>query len=139
MSASENRAVTEVDREIGDRIRARRQELQLPQTHVAEMLGISFQQFQKYEAGDNRVSAATLTRIAHVLRVEPAELLPGSDKGGRKKRGAVGDAMAMQLQDAFSRLSSPRDRRMILEMTRRLTGEAEVEKTPVKAKKKARR
>jgi transcriptional regulator with XRE-family HTH domain len=137
MTGAETRATTEVDRAIGERIRARRQELGLPQTHVAEQVGISFQQLQKYETGDNRVSAAALTRIAQALRIEPAELLPSASgaPARRRRRAVPEDAMALQLQDAFSRVTAQRDRRLILDMARRLAGDA----APAKPKKSKRR
>lgn len=118
------RAATEVDKEIGARIRARRQELELSQAYVADVIGVTFQQLQKYEAGENRVAAATLLQIAKVLRTEPTRMLPtgrSSTPLPSKKRGHK-DALAEQLQLAFSRISSPRERRLILELARRLAG-----------------
>jgi len=78
------RKASAVDVTIGERIRARRLELGLSQTALADELGITFQQVQKYERGVNRVSAATLLDICTVLEVEIAALLPprkGAPKG----------------------------------------------------------
>lgn len=123
--STDPRSVTEVDEEIGTRIRARRQELGFPQSHVAELVGITFQQLQKYEAGQNRVSAATLLRIASALRVEPVELLPGARKSGaRSPKASPEDGMALQLQHAFGRIKSTRERRLILDLAKRLGTEA---------------
>src|SRR3954447_20714673 len=58
---------TELDKVIGERLRARRLLLQLSQSDLAEQLGCTFQQVQKYENGTNRVSAATLSRVAALL------------------------------------------------------------------------
>lgn len=119
------RSVTEVDEEIGARIRARRQELGFPQSHVAELVGITFQQLQKYEAGQNRVSAATLLRIAAALRVEPSDLLPGAARRGaqRPAKATPEDGLALQLQHAFGRIKSARERRLILDLAKRLGSE----------------
>lgn len=116
------RSVTEVDEEIGARIRARRQELGFPQSHVAELVGITFQQLQKYEAGQNRVSAATLLRIAAALRLDASELLPSAARkgGARTPKASPEDGLALQLQHAFSRIKSPRERRLILDLAKRL-------------------
>ncbi|MFN9926323.1 MAG: helix-turn-helix domain-containing protein, partial [Phenylobacterium sp.] len=46
-----------VDRHVGLRVRMRRKELGVSQERLAESLGITFQQVQKYERGANRVSA----------------------------------------------------------------------------------
>ena len=54
MGKMDPRSVTEVDREIGAAIRARRKELGLPMAHVAGQVGVSQQQFQKYETGQSR-------------------------------------------------------------------------------------
>lgn len=59
----------DVDVEVGLRIRARRRELSISQETLAEALGVSFQQIQKYERGGNRVSASRLWEIARVLDV----------------------------------------------------------------------
>lgn len=58
-----------LDLAIGSRIRARRRELGQTQTELAEVIGLTFQQVQKYERGVNRVSVATLVRIAENQQV----------------------------------------------------------------------
>src|SRR5215210_9571556 len=61
-----------VDVEVGHRIRIERLSRGLSQTALAESLGVTFQQVQKYEKGVNRVGAGRLTRIARVLKVPVA-------------------------------------------------------------------
>ena len=63
------RAVTDIDAAIGSRIRTRRLELKLSQEKMAEGLGVTFQQVQKYERGSNRVPASRLPEIAGILGV----------------------------------------------------------------------
>ncbi len=58
-----------IDVRVGQRIRARRVMLGITQTQLAEALGISFQQVQKYENASNRVSGSRLQQIADVLEV----------------------------------------------------------------------
>ena len=57
----------EVDAYVGARIGLRRSALGLSQSALAQQLGISFQQVQKYETGQNRISASRLHRAATVL------------------------------------------------------------------------
>jgi transcriptional regulator with XRE-family HTH domain len=57
------------DVEIGRKIRALRLERGLSQSGLAEGIGLTFQQVQKYEKGANRVSAGRLQRIADLLSV----------------------------------------------------------------------
>jgi transcriptional regulator with XRE-family HTH domain len=61
---------------IGDRLRQRREELNLSQSQLARYLGVSFQQVQKYETGKNGLSAARLLAAARALRVPANALLP---------------------------------------------------------------
>lgn len=56
-----------VDRQVGLRIRMRRKELRISQEKLAEALGLTFQQVQKYERASNRVSASKLFEIACAL------------------------------------------------------------------------
>ncbi len=58
-----------VDVHVGGRIKLRRQLLGLSQSALAEALGLTFQQVQKYEKGANRVSASRLLHIASILKV----------------------------------------------------------------------
>src|SRR5687768_17538019 len=56
-----------VDRHVGLRIRMRRKELGISQEKLADALGLTFQQVQKYERAANRVSASKLFEIARAL------------------------------------------------------------------------
>ena len=59
-----------IDEHVGARICARRKLLQLSQKQMAEKLGITFQQIQKYEKGVNRIGAGRLYTIASILGVD---------------------------------------------------------------------
>ena len=58
-----------VDKHIGARVRAQRQARGLTQRDLGERLGVRFQQIQKYESGQNRISAAQMWRISSVLEM----------------------------------------------------------------------
>lgn len=58
-----------VDVHVGRRIRLRRSLMEMSQSDLGKELGLTFQQVQKYERGDNRVSASRLYDIARVLDV----------------------------------------------------------------------
>ncbi|WP_458791256.1 helix-turn-helix domain-containing protein [Yoonia sp. MH D7] len=68
-----------VDVHVGQRIRQRRWMNGTTQQHLAEAVGIKFQQIQKYETGMNRVSASRLWDIAHVLSVPVSFFFEGLD------------------------------------------------------------
>jgi transcriptional regulator with XRE-family HTH domain len=61
-----------IDTYVGMRMRRRRQLLGMSQERLAEQIGVTFQQVQKYEKGINRIGASRLQRIAEVLRTSPA-------------------------------------------------------------------
>ncbi len=65
-----------VDLFVGQRIRALRRQKGLTQKQLADALGVTFQQVQKYERGGNRVSASTLSRIAAMLGCRVSSLFP---------------------------------------------------------------
>lgn len=70
---------TEVDVQIGKIIRERREALKMTQAGLADRIGVTFQQVQKYERGVNRVSAAALLRVAEALNCHVADLYGDPD------------------------------------------------------------
>lgn len=60
------------DARVGSRVRMRRLMLSMTQEQLAEGLGVTFQQVQKYENGANRISASRLVRICELLMVPPS-------------------------------------------------------------------
>lgn len=57
-----------VDQHVGRRVRERRLLMGLSQTAVAQQLGVTGQQYQKYEKGENRISASRLFDLANCLK-----------------------------------------------------------------------
>src|ERR1700675_3418861 len=57
------------DKHVGKRVRMRRLMLDMSQTNVADALGLTFQQVQKYEKGTNRIGASRLQHISQILQV----------------------------------------------------------------------
>jgi ribosome-binding protein aMBF1 (putative translation factor) len=82
-----------VDPYVGSRVRMRRLMLGLSQEKLAEAIGLTFQQVQKYERGTNRMGASRLHQIANVLKVPVTfffEGAPGqSGAGGKTLPGFV--------------------------------------------------
>ena len=66
---SESKLPSDIDRVVGQNIHRQRRKLKLTQEKLGELLGLTFQQVQKYEKGVNRVSAGRLFEIAGVLDV----------------------------------------------------------------------
>ncbi len=68
-----------VDVHVGKRIRHRRWMVGMTQQQLGEIVGIKFQQIQKYETGMNRVSASRLWDIAAALDVSISFFFEGLD------------------------------------------------------------
>ncbi len=83
----------DVDRHVGQQLKSRRILLGMSQEKLAESVGITFQQVQKYERGTNRISAGRLLKFSKTLQVpvgyffEGAEVSPKAEPGGSKKQG----------------------------------------------------
>lgn len=66
-----------IDKNVGQRLRKRRIELGMSQQALGEILGLSFQQVQKYESGANRIAASRLYNICLSLEVEVGYFFEG--------------------------------------------------------------
>ncbi|WP_371169178.1 helix-turn-helix domain-containing protein [Aliiroseovarius sp. 2305UL8-7] len=94
-----------VDVHVGKKIREVRLLRGLTQVKVAEQLGLSFQQLQKYETGYNRVSASKMFEIAQLLNVQPGYFFEGLADA----EGAENEAMDERTAKAAQALSSISD------------------------------
>src|SRR4051812_31682897 len=101
------------DVEIGRKIRALRLERGLSQSGLAEGIGLTFQQVQKYEKGTNRVSAGRLQRIAEILNTPVMFFYGGMGaKPKNKERRNSGLALdqtkgPVRLLRAYGEIGSP--------------------------------
>jgi len=66
------------DKHVGARVRMRRIMLAMSQEHLADALGITYQQVQKNEKGANRIGASRLQQISQILQVPVANLTHGA-------------------------------------------------------------
>jgi transcriptional regulator with XRE-family HTH domain len=65
------------DKRVGARVRMRRIMLAMSQEHLADALGITYQQVQKNEKGANRIGASRLQQISQILQVPVAFFFEG--------------------------------------------------------------
>ena len=75
----DNKLPSGIDRVVGQRIRWRRKELKLTQEKLGELLGLTFQQVQKYEKGVNRVSAGRLFEMSTAMGVPIPYFFDGAE------------------------------------------------------------
>jgi len=80
-----------VDKHVGNRIRERRRELHISQQDISEILGVSYQQLQKYENGNNRISAGRMFLLAHILKVEVGYFYQGLPPSEELFKGKMND------------------------------------------------
>ena len=120
-----------IDVHVGSRIRIQRNLIGMSQEKLGELLGITFQQVQKYEKGTNRVGASRLQAISSILGVPVSfffEDAPGQEglAGGFAEESAggvfgfVNTAEGIQLNRAFVRISDPKVRKRILDLIKAL-------------------
>ena len=118
-----------VDVHVGSRIRMRRQFVGMSQEKLGELLGITFQQVQKYEKGSNRISASRLYYTAKILGVPVQfffEELPGSEdrssQDGTREQDTVlsslMNAEGIVLAKAFREAGNSNKRKLIASVAR---------------------
>lgn len=119
-----------VDVHVGKRIRQRRWLIGMTQQKLADMVGIKFQQIQKYETGANRVSASRLWDIGEAMGVPVAFFFEGIQSGGANgvtgetvenvPADLMGDKEAMDLVRSYYAIPE-NQRRRLFELARVLS------------------
>ncbi len=122
-----------IDRHVGSRVRMCRLRIKMSQEKLAEALGLTFQQVQKYENGTNRMGASRLATIAKTLNVEVGfffEGLPTTSTGGDRP-DAMTDFMAsadgIALTNASTRLPVKQRRNVVMMVETLANGHAEMQ------------
>lgn len=120
---------TSIDAYVGSRVRARRKLLRLSQVGLAEQIGVTFQQIQKYEKGINRIGASRLQTIAETLGV-PVQFFFENDtepttynlvSNGRDDLNAfLASKDAQALNRAFMAIESPAIRQKLVALAKSL-------------------
>jgi transcriptional regulator with XRE-family HTH domain len=87
-------AINPTDKYVGSRLRMRRLMLDMSQSDIANALGLTFQQVQKYEKGRNRISASRLQHISQILRVPVPFFFEGAPPASSVRQAAKGMADA---------------------------------------------
>jgi transcriptional regulator with XRE-family HTH domain len=106
----------------------------MSQGGLAEALGLTFQQVQKYERGSNRVSASMLFATARALRVSPShffEGLPDPEDGSDPEthsatiaaESLLGTPDGRELAQGFPKIRSRSTRAAVLRLVRSMVGE----------------
>ena len=109
--------------------------LGLSQEKLADGLGITFQQVQKYEKGTNRISASRLHEMARILQVPVPFFFEGAPQiAGQPRRGGdatspayvsdfLADADGLKLVRAFTQIGDAKVRRSVVRLVEQIVGE----------------
>ncbi len=131
-----------VDVHVGGRLRIRRTLLGLSQTSLADAIGLTFQQVQKYERGANRMGSSRLYDLARVLDVPikyffeemptaVAASSPVAKQRGKAKKppsyepDPMAKREALEFVGAYYEISDPRVRKRLFEMVKALGAASE--------------
>lgn len=120
------------DKRVGEMLRERRINLGLSQQKLAEKVGVTFQQVQKYERGVNRVSASRLQQLSNALEVSVGYFFDNDNVTGKKaigfgeksqkdftpKNSTAEEVKALLV--AFDAIKDAKIRKQILEMAKSL-------------------
>jgi transcriptional regulator with XRE-family HTH domain len=111
------------DIEVGRRVRAFRLQKGLSQEKLADQLGVTFQQVQKYEKGTNRVAAGRLQRIAEILEVPITEFFTQHRSIGATPEELADTAGALRLVRSYSRIRDPKLQQAVLYFVEKVAAE----------------
>ena len=113
------------DIEVGRRVRALRLERDMSQTALADQLGLTFQQVQKYEKGVNRIGAGRLQTIAEIFQVSITDLFADAQPAAHGQQSVyelVDSAAALWLLRAYTRLPNSKLKQALVQMAVAMAG-----------------
>ena len=116
-----------VDVHVGSRLRLRRKMLGLSQTKLGELLGLTFQQVQKYERGTNRVGASRLYELGSLLDVPVSFFFEDVDPvrapavaSSAEADPSLSSAETRELVEIFYSLDDLKLRKRLIELAKQL-------------------
>ncbi len=121
-----------IDAQVGNRVRIRRMLIGMSQEKLGDLLGLTFQQVQKYEKGVNRIGAGRLYEISRILGVPIDffyESVAGTGEGFAESENAppvmefVSSGEGLQLSLAFMKIKDPKVRKRVLDLVKSLANE----------------
>jgi len=121
-----------IDAQVGNRLRLRRMMIGMSQERLGELLGLTFQQVQKYEKGVNRIGAGRLFEIARILGVpifyfyesvseQLANVSGFAETESPPVLEFVSSGEGLQLSLAYMRIKDPKVRKRVLDLVKSLS------------------
>ncbi len=127
-----------VDIYVGSRVRLCRTLKGLSQQKLAQALGLTFQQVQKYERGANRIGASRLFELSRILDVPPSFFFDGAPEENAEAQPAAGLSEAeqtpfdserlfrreiLEFVRAYDKISDPAVRKRLFELVKAIGGQ----------------
>lgn len=130
-----------IDAQVGNRLRLRRMMIGMSQERLGDLLGLTFQQVQKYEKGVNRIGAGRLFEISRILGVpvfyfyegvadQLAEAPGFAENDSPPVLEFVSSGEGLQLSLAYMRIKDPKVRKRVLDLVKSLSEEAQSKDQP---------
>jgi transcriptional regulator with XRE-family HTH domain len=120
-----------IDAQVGNRVRLRRMLIGMSQERLGELLGLTFQQVQKYEKGVNRIGAGRLFEVSRILGVGIEYFYEGVNS---QLAGGFGDTPSsppvmefvssgegLQLSLAFMKIKDSKLRKRVLDLVKQMS------------------
>lgn len=120
-----------IDIQVGNRVRIRRMLIGMSQERLGDLLGLTFQQVQKYEKGVNRIGAGRLYEVSRILNVPVDFFYEGVASSSPEGESAppvmefVSSGEGLQLALAFMKIKDARVRKRMLDLVKSLAEEEE--------------
>jgi transcriptional regulator with XRE-family HTH domain len=113
-----------IDVSVGRNLRIWRMSKGLSQAQLANRLGVTFQQVQKYEIGSNRIGTGRLVKAARILDIPISALFAGTDdaESSRSLLALVSDRRSFRLAHAFAAIKSNKFRESLVALVEKLAG-----------------
>ncbi len=125
--------VNPIDIQVGNRVRIRRMLIGMSQERLGDLLGLTFQQVQKYEKGVNRIGAGRLFEVSRILNVpvdffyEGVNAIPAgaSEAESAPVMEFVSSGEGLQLSLAFMKIRDTKVRKRVLDLVKSLAEDEE--------------
>ena len=99
------------------------------QEELAEQIGVTFQQIQKYERANNRMAVSTVHRICRALAVAPETFFPPGDVEPQSLPNGIQQEELSRLIRSYCRITDGRERQRALGIVRVYAGDSVMGKT----------
>jgi transcriptional regulator with XRE-family HTH domain len=124
-----------IDGQVGNRVRLRRMLIGMSQERLGELLGLTFQQVQKYEKGVNRIGAGRLFEVSRILGVPIDYFYEGvsaslGGQGFSENEASppvmefVSSGEGLQLSLAFMKIKDTKLRKRVLDLVKQMAEDA---------------